>query len=358
MKKSNDMTLKFKPIWFDSFGAKSSCTLVKTPDVSVLIDPGIAVMHPSFPAGKEEKIYWKSQGQKAIKKASEKADVIIISHYHYDHYLPNDMNLYENKLLLAKNPNEYINDSQRRRAEDFYSKICEQFGKIKLESVLKQPKSKEYVDPLDDLPIARHKDFGNYNERRNQLFDQGTKGFKRRVSKWNKNPEIPELRFNGLEVKFAEGREFRFGETKLRFTNPLFHGIEFSRVGWIFATVIEHEGKKLMHTSDMNGPIIEDYAELIVREKPNILILDGPMTYMLGYLLNRTNLKRAITNVLRIIKDTKTDLIIYDHHLPREAKFKENTKDVWEVAKKLNKKVLTAAEFLGETPKVLERKTS
>jgi len=30
------MELNFKPIWFDSLGAKSSCTLVKTPDVSII----------------------------------------------------------------------------------------------------------------------------------------------------------------------------------------------------------------------------------------------------------------------------------------------------------------------------------
>ncbi|NIR87043.1 hypothetical protein GWO13_05500, partial [Candidatus Bathyarchaeota archaeon] len=31
--------ISFQPVWFDSLGAKSACTLVKTSDVSVLIDP-------------------------------------------------------------------------------------------------------------------------------------------------------------------------------------------------------------------------------------------------------------------------------------------------------------------------------
>ena len=86
------------------------------------------------------------------------------------------------------------------------------------------------------------------------------------------------------------------------------------------------------------------------------MILDGPMTYMLGYLLNRTNLNRAIANALRIIREAGTELIIYDHHLPREARFRENTQEVWGVAERCDKKLLTAAEFLGETPKVLEGK--
>jgi hypothetical protein len=161
------------------------------------------------------------------------------------------------------------------------------------------------------------------------------------------------MEFKDTKVKFADGREFKLGKTKLRFTKPLFHGVEFSRVGWVFATVIEFEGKKLIHTSDINGPVIEDYAEWIIRENPHILILDGPMTYMLGYTLNLTNFRRTIENMLRIIKETETDVIIYDHHLPREPRFRERTREVWECAKRLKRKVFTAADFLGKKPVVL-----
>lgn len=350
------MKLSFRPVWFDSLGAKSSCVLVETPDVSVLIDPGIAVMHPSFPASEEEKIKWLIEGEEAIIKASEKADVIIISHYHYDHYFPHNMEIYRGKIILAKNPNEYINDSQRKRAEAFYSNLCEHFGDVKLEDIIEESKAKEYSNPMDELPIARSKDFGDYNVRRKQLLEKGFKWFKNRAKKWNNSPKIPEMKFKNLQVFFADGREFQFGETKVRFTRPLFHGIEFSMVGWVFATIIEYKGKKLIHSSDLNGPIIEDYAEWIIRENPNFLILDGPMTYMLGYLLNKTNLRRAVDNAVKIVKSIDAEVIIYDHHLPREVHFKEHTKEVWEAGEKLNKRVLTAAEFLGEKPKVLKSK--
>ena len=39
--------------------------------------------------------------------------------------------------------------------------------------------------------------------------------------------------------------------------------------------MIEYKEEKLIHTSDLNGPVIEDYAEWIIKEDPNILILDG-----------------------------------------------------------------------------------
>ncbi|MCD6558364.1 MBL fold metallo-hydrolase [Thermococci archaeon] len=348
------MSLSFEPVWFDSLGAKSSCVLVKTPDISILIDPGIAIMQPSFPATEEEKIKWLIEGEKAIKKACEKADVIIISHYHYDHYFSNDFGIYKGKTLLVKSPNEYINDSQRKRAEYFYSGLCRYFGNITLQSILKKAEIREYPDPLKELPIASTRDFGEYNKRREQLFKKGLKWFKNRVNNWNKNPKIPEIEFGDIHVIFADGRQFQFGDTRIRFTKPLFHGIEFSRVGWVISIVIEHGGKKFIHSSDLNGPIIEDYAEWIVRENPDMLILDGPMTYMLGYLLNKINLKRAIRNAVKIVRETDAEVIIYDHHLPRERHFKKHTEKVWEVAEKLDKNVLTAAEFLGKEPKVLE----
>lgn len=348
------MSLSFEPVWFDSLGAKSSCVLVKTSDVSILIDPGIAVMQPSFPASEEEKMEWAMEGERRIKKAGGKADVIIISHYHYDHYFPEDFNIYRGKTLLVKNPNEYINDSQRRRAEYFYSNLYTCFGKVSLEGVLEASEPEEYPDPMEELPIASSKDFGDYATRRRQLLEKGLKWFEKRVKNWNAYLKIPEATFEDIKILFADGREFRFGGTRIRFTRPFFHGIEFSRVGWVVSTVIEHEGKKLIHSSDLNGPIIEDYARWIILENPDVLILDGPMTYMLGYLLNKINLKRAVDNAVSIVDGTDADVIIYDHHLPRERHFKEHTSEVWDAAERLGKKVLTAAEFLGKEPKVLE----
>ncbi len=164
---------------------------------------------------------------------------------------------------------------------------------------------------------------------------------------------IPELNFHSLKVKYPEGKEFKFGNTTLRFSKALFHGIEFSRVGWVFYTIVEHEDEKFIHSSDLDGPIIEDYAQQIIHENPQVLILDGPMTYMFGYLLNRINLNRAVENAAEIVRSIDAELIIYDHHLPRERKFRERTEKVWNTAKEENKKVMTAAEFLGKVPVVL-----
>ncbi len=328
--------------------------LVQTSDITVLIDPGVAVMQPSFPASWAKKFYWKAQAMRAIKRASKKADVVIISHYHYDHFTDFDKKLYAGKFLIVKNPNEYINDSQRGRAEHFFDNICRHFGGERLEDLLQEHEPRKYGDPLEEIPHAREKDFGDYRSRRKELFRKGERWFRDRAKKWNARRVIPELKFEDIEVRFAEGREFKFGRTRLRFTQPLFHGIEFSRVGWVFATVIERGRWKLLHSSDLDGPIIEDYADWVIREKPDVLHLDGPMTYMFGYMLNRINLNRAVENATRIVREANASLMLYDHHLPREPKFRERTREVWEAAEQEGKRVLTVAEFLGKKPVVLE----
>ena len=342
--------ITFEPVWFDSLGAKSSCTLVRTPDVSVLIDPGIAVMQPSFPAPLAKKLYWEARGRLAIKRAASRADVVVISHYHYDHFTDFDRGLYEGKLLLAKNPNEYINDSQRGRAESFFANYCKAFGKCELADVLGEPSPKEYPNPLEDIPQAANKDFGDYNRRRKELLRLGLKWFHNRVRRWNRALQIPELDFGKNRVRFPEGKELRFRRTRLRFTPPLFHGIEFSRVGWVFATTVQRGRMRFMHSSDLSGIYIEDYADLIIRENPHVLVLDGPPTYM-GFMLIKTNLKRCVENTCRVIRESSNlKLLIYDHHLLREKLYRKRTESVWKTAEREGVKILTAAEYLGKTP--------
>ena len=349
----NTENIVFNPVWFDSLGAKSSCTFVRTPDVSILIDPGVAVMQPSFPASPLKKRFWAEQARWAIKKAGRKSQIIVISHYHHDHYVDFDEELYKGKIILAKNPNDYINDTQRSRACRFYENICKNFGKTNLEDFLKERKAKEYSDPLEELPLARKRDYGDYRERKLELLEKGKRWFMKRVENWNSWKLIPEFKFEECKVRFADNREFRFGNTCVRFSKPFFHGIEYARVGWVISTIITFKNEKFIHTSDLEGPVIEDQAEWIIRENPNILVLDGPSTYLIPYMLNLINLRRAVENMCRILRETDVDLVIYDHHLPRDVRFKKWVRDVYETAEREGKRVLTAAEYLGKTPAVL-----
>lgn len=340
-------------IWFDSLGAKSSCTLVRTKDASILIDPGIAVMHPSFPAPREAKLKWFQEGFEAIKRAAKLADIVVITHYHYDHFVDFDEGIYLGKDIFIKDPNRYINDSQRGRSLSFFSNLYGSLG-LKLEELMEPPEGGDYRDPLEELPIASRKDFGEYNTRRGELLTAGLRWFNLRVNKWNSYRRIPELEGKGLRVRFADGKSFKIGGTKIKFTKPFFHGVEFSRLGWVIGVVIEEGSEKFLYSSDLNGPVIEDYANWIVSESADVMVVDGPPTYLLGYTMNLINFRRALANAMEIVKNSKAKLIIYDHHLPREPKFKERTKEVWELAKNYGKKLSTVAEYFNLKPAVLK----
>ncbi len=343
--------IKFEPVFFDSMGAKSTATLVETPDIKIFIDPGAAEMQPSFPAPQKLKIYWKKLALERIKNLMKKVDAVVISHYHHDHYLwkEEDIEFYLGKKIFTKNPNEFINESQRKRAVELFENLGRSLG-VNIWGTKKE--KKKYKNPLEDLHHALSKDFGDYNARREVLLRKGLAWFEKLSNEWNSFQEVREFGAGEASVMFPETRTYRFGETVIRFTPPLFHGVEFSRTGWVFATIVEHGGEKLIHTSDLNGPVIEDYADWIIEEKPDYLIVDGPMTYMLGYLVSNITLGRTIENMVRIIENARPRVVIYDHHLLREPGFRLRTGPVWEAAVKNSIRLTTAAEYLGIRPKV------
>ncbi|RLF16336.1 MAG: MBL fold metallo-hydrolase [Thermoprotei archaeon] len=346
--------IKVHLIYFDSLGAKSSCVLIETPDVNVLVDPGVAEMQPGYPLSWEEKVRLRDEAFKAILEASKRAEVITISHYHYDHHtLPSQApQLYEGKELLIKDPNAWINGSQWSRARLFLDELHRQLGGSGLEELAAEPRRLSVGDPLSKLRLALSKDYGDYAERKKELLEKGEAWFKGLVEAWSSQPWVKEFELRGVKVRFADGRSFRYGSTTLTFTEPLFHGVEYDRLGWVLMLTVEYGGVKVVHSSDLQGPIIEDYAELIIAQRPDLIILDGPPTYLYGYTLNRINLNRAVENAKRIVAESGAKLIIYDHHLLRDRLYKRRLEPLYSFAP--SDKLMTAAEWLGRPPLILK----
>jgi hypothetical protein len=297
-----------------------------------------------------------NQAFKLICRKAKEAEYIFISHYHYDHHtLPlEEENIYREKTLWIKDPNQWINRSQWERSREFLYQLYESFIGKNLDEKLLAPLHKNFDDPLKNLNFACMKDYGDYQKRREELLQKGQKWFERTSDIWSKKSWIPEFKNKKIQVIFADGKEFKIGKTRVKITPPLFHGIEYDRVGWVTAILIEHENKKILYTSDLQGPSIEDYAEWIIDENPDLLILDGPATYLFGYMVNRINLQRSIDNMIAIIRNIKAKLIIYDHHLLRDHLYKKRVAEVYKEAKRYKKKVITAAEWLGKEPLILK----
>jgi len=107
---------------FDSFGIKSMCTSIGTKDCNITIDPGIAWETNSFPLPIVEKGILEQVYTRKIKRACKKSDLIVITHYHYDHYIP-EPSLYAKKTLIVKDPYNNINSSQKKRAAEFLPQV-------------------------------------------------------------------------------------------------------------------------------------------------------------------------------------------------------------------------------------------
>jgi hypothetical protein len=342
-------------IWFDSLGAKSSSLFIRTPDLAILIDPGAAEMQPSYPLSEKKKKELRLEAIEHIAEYADQADMIFISHYHYDHHiLPEDIPahlglFYKGKTIFVKNPNHWINRSQWKRARIFFESLAQCFKDKG--NLYRAPEHINLPSLQEDLPLAAKKDYGNYNERKRQLLKKG----KERIQKlkeglWEQQKWLNECEFTQGRIVFADGKRFKIGSTQIIFTKPLYHGIEYDRIGWVVGVEIIHDGNKVIYTSDLQGPQIEDYARWLVLEDPDILILDGFPTYLLGFMVNQINMRRAQENILYIAKHTKSTPIIYDHHLVREPSYKERFSSFYE---KFGSRVMTAAEYMGKTPLIL-----
>lgn len=280
--------MKIIPIAFDSLGTRSMATYVETKDIKILIDPGVSLAPSRYglPPHKIE-IERMEEHWNEILKFSKISNAFIISHYHYDHHNPDDVEIFKDKILFIKHPKEKINLSQKNRAKEFLEKV----------------------------------------------------------------KEIPK------EIIFADGKEFSYGDTKIKFSNPVYHGTN-PQLGYVIETLIIEKEKnkefKFIHTSDVEGPSIDDQVNFIIENKVNIVILDGPLSYMLGYRYSKKSLEISIENMKRMIQECPLEKLIIDHHFLRDLEWKEKISELFEIAEKKGTKILTAAEFLGKENDLLE----
>lgn len=275
--------MKVLPVAFDSLGARSMATYVETKDIKVFIDPAVSLSPDrySLPPHKVEidrhKKLWED-----IKKWTTLSDLVIITHYHYDHHNPNEPELFANKEVFLKDPRQFINESQKNRAAFF------------LNQIEGRPRSLVIVD----------------------------------------------------------GLSFNFGRTKITFSKPIFHG-QNNRLGYVLMILIE-EDSRFIFSSDIQGPLIEEPVDFILRYEPDTLILDGPSTYLVGSHYKKTDMDCAVNYLKKIINSGKIKNLVIDHHLMRDLNwnsFVDNLKN-----QSNNTVIQSAAKFRGYKEDLLEAK--
>lgn len=107
------------PLAAESLGVRSSAFFIETADVKILIDPGVSLATSRFGlAPHSQEIMAMNECWRSIKDHAARADILVITHYHFDHFDPTEPILFNNKVLLIKHPSETINASQRERARE------------------------------------------------------------------------------------------------------------------------------------------------------------------------------------------------------------------------------------------------
>lgn len=289
--------IRVTPLAAESFGVRSMCTLVETPDVAVLLDAGISLCPYRFSLPPHPiEFQTIAPLRKTIAEAADKATVTTISHYHFDHHTPSfedwvvnwtedgetARQIYQNKTVLAKNPKENINASQRQRAWMF----------------------------------------------------QKTGGK------------------HAKALEAADGKNFTYGKTTLGFSEAVVHGSDDSMLGWVIMAKVEHEDERFMFAPDIQGPMSTHTLKLILAAKPTVIMLGGPPLYLGGFRVEMAQLEQGLRNLERIVEEVP--LVILEHHALRDESWRPKMDEVFQKASQSGHRVVTAAEYAGKENLFLE----
>ena len=291
--------IKVTPLAAESFGVRSMCTLVETPDVTILLDAGISLCPYRFGLPPHPiEFQTISKLRKKIAEAADKAEVVTISHYHFDHHTPSfedwvvnwtnanetAQQIYKDKKVFMKNPRDKINASQRERAWVF------------------QKTGGKYAKKLES----------------------------------------------------ADGKAFAFGSTLVRFSESVVHGSEDAILGWVIMAMIEYEGERFMFAPDIQGPMLKHTFDLILEANSNVIMLGGPPLYLVGSRVSMNRINEGLSNLEAIVEAAPT--VIVEHHALRDEAWKQKTASIYQKAQATNHQVMTAAEYAGNENFFLEFK--
>lgn len=284
------------PVASESLGVRSMCFYVETEDVKAILDPGVA-LGPRFrkmPHPREYRVL--EEARRRIRAFSSKAYVATVSHYHYDHITPP----FESDWAWTW--------SSKEECRTVYE------GKLLL---------------VKDI-------------RRRINLSQRERGWI--LQKF--------LRGIAEKIEVCDGREFRFGGTVFRFSNPVPHGEEGTALGWVLMLTVEVGEERLMYCSDVQGPMVDDTLRIILAEKPNLVVVGGPPSYLAGFRVQRKSVEEGLRNLAEMA--SKVPLVVVDHHLLRDSNWRSLSKSVFSKASRCGNLVYTAAGLLGFEDALLE----
>lgn len=153
-----------------------------------------------------------------------------------------------------------------------------------------------------------------------------------------------EERVAGLaeRLEWADGREFEAG---IEFSPAVWHGDVGSRVGKVVMLYVEKGG--FLFGSDAQGLADPEALRWVLERNPEFMILDGYPTLFVGWRMSQGAFEASKENLKRAVGETQAETILLEHHLLRDLNYREKMGEVFGLAERKGKRLLTAAEFLG-----------
>ncbi len=150
-------------------------------------------------------------------------------------------------------------------------------------------------------------------------------------------------------VERADGARWATVDVEVSVSPPLPHGPDGTPLGYVLALSLSDaaERQRFVFASDVQGPMSPVATAYLVRQRPTLLYLSGPPSYIERE-IGAAAVERGIDNLLRVV-DATGCRVIMDHHALRDTRFDERFARLWETGV-----VVTAAGHLGLADAPLE----
>lgn len=283
--------MRVRVIAADSMGVRSLATVVEACGEVIGIDLGASMAPtryglPPHPLELEE---LDSRRREALKWL-ERSSTVVITHYHYDHYMREHPEAYEGKQLFVKHPERDINNSQRRRAWTFLEK----------EGVRSLASRVEYADA--------------------QVF------------------ELP----GGAVIEFSP--PVWHGEPGSRVGRVLMLRVTCEGDSMVF----------MSDTQGPADPRALEVLSSWASPRPRVVVSGGPPTYFAGYKVTVESVEQGLKGLLQTIRLLRPSSLVVDHHLLRDLNYRDKIAPHQHEAERLGVRLLTAAEYMHSPLRPLE----
>ncbi len=150
-------------------------------------------------------------------------------------------------------------------------------------------------------------------------------------------------------VESADGWRRRGGALELAVSPPLPHGVDGTALGHVVGLVVSDvaQRERFVFASDVQGPLSAVAAAWLIQQRPTLLYLSGPPSYVERD-LPAGAVQRGVDNLRRVLDATGCRAIM-DHHALRDPGFASRFEPLWSSGR-----VVTAAAHLGVEATPLE----